>query len=150
MTSSERERADGLLDEVLRETGARDPREFYRERLRELKERDADAYGEAVRYFEQTLVPSIASGGAEPLEAWTEYGRRLAELTVPGRTVAVDASGRAGPYEAPAPPEALVLHLPDAPGGRALLVGLPRELSAAQRATYDWLVMGRLKLRTGE
>jgi hypothetical protein len=149
MTSSERERADALLDAVLRQTGARDPREFYRERLRELKERDTDGYRAAVRYFEDTLVPSIASGGAEPLEAWREYGRRLAELTAPGRTVAVDASGRARPYEAPAPPDALVLHLPDAPSGRALLVGLPRELSDAQRATYDWLVMGRQKLKTG-
>jgi hypothetical protein len=150
MTSSDRERADALLDEVLRETGARDPREFYRDRLRELRERDADAYGEAVRYFEATLVPSIASRDAEPLVAWTEYGRRLAELTAPGRTVAVDASGRAGPYEAPAPADALILHLPDRPPGRALLVGLPRELSEAQRATYDWLVTGRQKLPTGE
>lgn len=147
MTSSERERADARLDRVLQETGARDPREFYRERLKELKEKDAGAYREAVAYFENTLVPQVASGESEPLAAWTEYGRRLAELATPGRTMAIDPTGRAAPYEAPAPEDALVLHLPKVAGGRALLVGLPRELSAAQRATYDWLVTGRLKLR---
>jgi hypothetical protein len=148
--TTDRERADTLLDEVLRETGARDPREFYRERLRELKDRDPAAYAEAVRHFEQTLVPSIASGGAEPLAAWTEYGRRLAELSAPGRTVSIDPTGRAGPYAPPAEPDALVLHLPKAAGGRALLVGLPRALSEAQRATYDWLVLGRQKLKDSE
>jgi hypothetical protein len=71
----------------------------------------------------------------------------LAELTVPGRTVAVDASGRAGRYQPPPAPDDLILHLPEVAGGRALLVGLPKELSDAQRATYDWLVAGRLKLR---
>jgi hypothetical protein len=149
-TSTEREQADALLEAALRETGARDPREFYRDRLRELKERDKEAYAEAVRYYEQTLIRSIASRAAEALTAWTEYGRKLAELTTPGRTVAIDRSGRAGPYASPAAKEALVLHLPEAAGARALLVGLPAELSDAQRATYDWLVTGRLKLRDGE
>ena len=149
-TSTDREQAEALLEAVLRETGARDPREFYRDRLRELKERDREAYGEAVRYYEQTLVPSIASRAAEPLTAWTEYGRKLAELTAPGRTVAIDAGGRAAPFTSPAPRDALVLHLPQAAGARALLVGLPAELSDAQRATYDWLVTGRLKLRDSE
>ena len=148
--TTDREHADSLLDQVLRETGARDPREFYRERLRELKERDPKAYAEAVRYFEETLIPGIASGGAEPLAAWTEYGRKLAELSAPGRTISIDPTGRASPYSPPAGPEALVLHLPQLAGGRALLVGLPRALSDAQRATYDWLVMGRQKLRDSE
>ena len=150
MTAGDRDRADALLEQVLQQTGARDPREFYRERMRELKERDRGAYDQAVRYFEETLIPSIASGEAEPLVAWTEYGRRLAELSAPGRTVSIDPSGRAGPYSSPSGPDALVLHLPQAAGGRALLVGLPRALSEAQRATYDWLVMGRQKLKDSE
>lgn len=149
-TSTERERAEAILASVLRETGARDPREFYRERLRELKERDPRAYSEAVRYYEDTLIPSIAAGGMAPLAAWTEYGRRLAELGTPGRTMAIDDTGKASPYVAPAATDALVLHLPKAAGGRAQLVGLPPELSDAQRATYDWLVQGRLKLRDSE
>jgi hypothetical protein len=150
MTSPEREKAEALLEAALRKTGSRDPREFYRDRLRELKERNRGAYAEAVRYYEDTLVRSIASGAVEPLTAWTEYGRKLAELTAPGRAVSVDKTGRAVPYSPPSEPGALVLHLPQAPGARALLIGLPAELSDAQRATYDWLVLGRQKLRDSD
>lgn len=139
--------ADRKLEEALAREGARDPREFYRERLRELKQANPDGYAKAVAYYRETLIPGVASGGAEPLEAWTEYGRRLAASLTPGRTVAVDGSGRAHPYEAPAPRNHLVLHLPEGKGGRALLVGLPAELTPAQRATYDVLVAGKLKLR---
>jgi hypothetical protein len=94
--------ADRRLEAALAETGARDPREFYRERLRELKQADRGAYEEAVGYYRDTLVPSVA-GGADPLPAWTEYGRKLAALGTPGRTVMVDATGVAAPYQTPAP-----------------------------------------------
>jgi len=149
MTNTERERADAHLEKALEETGARDPRQFYRDRLRELRERDKGAYEKGVRYFEETLVPAVASGRVEPLGAWTEYGRHLAELTAPGRTVAVDPTGRSRPYEPPPTPDGLVLHLPHAGGGWALVVGLPPRLSEAQRATYDWLVAGRQRLQGG-
>ena len=150
MTPSDREGADARLEAAIAERGGRDPREFYRERLKELRARDRGAYDEAVRYYEETLIPSVASGEVDPIPAWTEYGRKLAELSVPGRTVLIDPSGRAQPYTAPAPPDGLVLHVPDAGGERVVLVGLPAELSDAQRATYDWLVAGRQKLRTPE
>ena len=140
------EKADAAIDEALATSGARDPREFYRERLRELKEESADAYDEAVSYYRETLVPSVAGGQVDPLVAWTEYGRKLAELATPGRTVSIDSTGRAEPYESPVSQERLVLHMPNARKGRAVLVALPRDLSAAQRACYDWLVRGRLKL----
>ena len=39
MSATPTEEADRLLDEELARTGARDPREFYRERLRELHRR---------------------------------------------------------------------------------------------------------------
>ena len=55
----------------------------------------------------------------------------------------MDATGRAHAYQAPAPRDHLVLHLPEAKGSRALLVGLPAEISPAQRATYDVLVSGK-------
>lgn len=139
--------ADRRLDEALEHAGARDPREFYRDRLRELKSSNPEGYGEAVAYYRDTLIPGVGSGSAEPLAAWTEYGRRLAEAVAPGRTVCVDATGRARPYEAPPPADGLVLHLPDAKGARALLVGLPGELTPAQRATYDVLVSGKQKRR---
>jgi len=138
--------ADKLLEEALERAGARDPRQFYRERLRDLKRENPVGYAEAIAYYTDTLIPQVASGDEDALECWTEYGRRLALALTDGRTVAVDASGRASPYEAPAG-DRLVLHIPDQ-GTRALLVGLPPELSSAQRATYDVLVSGKLKART--
>lgn len=138
--------ADRRLDEALAATGARDPREFYRERLKELKVADADAYQKAVAHYRDVLIPEVASGRSDPLLAWVEYGRRLAGALAPGRTVTIDASGRARPWDGPTSSE-LVLHLPDARASRALLVGLPAELSAAQRATYDVLVAGKQRLR---
>jgi len=139
---SQREAADRALEAALEAGGSRDPRDFYRQRLRELRDADSEAYDSAVEYFQSTLIPSIASGEAEPLTAWTEYGRMLAELSAPGRTVSIDMSGRSAPYTADRPLETLVLHLPDAPNRRAMVVALPPTLSTAQRATYDWLVQG--------
>jgi hypothetical protein len=140
------ERADQALEEALEATGARDPREFYRERLRELRQTHPEGYERAVAYYRETLIPAVASGAAPPLDAWTEYGRVLAEAVTPGRTVSIDETGFAHPYEGPEP-ERLMLHLPAAKGGRALLVGLPPVLSRAQRATFDVLVSGRQKLQ---
>lgn len=141
------EQADRALEDALAETDSRDPRDFYRERLRELRDRNTSAYDAAVRYYREELLPAVADDDHDPLAAWTEYGRVLAELTAPGRTVVVDETGRAAPYEAPTRPEGLILHLPDARSRPALLVGLPPELSEAQRSTYDWLVAGRQRSR---
>jgi hypothetical protein len=134
--------ADRALEAALEATGARDPREFYRERLRELKRVAPEKYETAVTYYRETLIPDVASGSRDPIEAWTEYGRRLAAALAPGRTVSIDASGLAHVYEKPAL-DRLVLHLPDDRGTRALLVGLPPTLSAAQSATYRVLVEGK-------
>lgn len=136
--------ADQKLEEALAASGARDPRDFYRDRLRELKKENPEGYERAVRYYRETLIPSVAAGEHPPLEAWTEYGRELAEALAPGRTVSIDETGRAHPFDGPRS-ERLILHLPDT-RGRALLVGLPPELSPAQRATYDVLVSGKQRL----
>lgn len=135
--------ADRIFEEALEKAGARDPRQFYRERLLALKGADPDGYATAVEYYRQTLVPDIAAGKAEPLGAWTEYGRILAEALADGRTVSVDATGLAHPYEGPSL-EHLILHLPS-DGGRALVVALPTDLAPPQRATYDVLVSGKKK-----
>ena len=134
--------ADRAHEAALEATGARDPREFYRERLRELKRAAPEEYETAVAYYRETLIPDVASGTREPLEAWTEYGRRLAAALAPGRTVSIDESGLAHEYRN-AEIDRLVLHLPDDRGTRALLVGLPPELTDAQRATYRVLVEGK-------
>jgi hypothetical protein len=140
-----RERADARFERALAERGARDPREFYRGRLRELRARDAAAFQRALDYFENTLVPTVADEGSDPLAAWLEYGRVLAELSTPGRTVQIDASGRAADFAPPVPTDHLVLHLPTSPRERALVVGIPPELSPAQRATYKLLVDGAVE-----
>ena len=141
------ERADRILEEALSQTGAKDPREFYRARLRGLKADNPEAYQEAVAYYENDLVPSIAEAGNDPLMAWQRFGCCLAELTVTGTPIEIDTTGLRRPYEPPTPPDRMVLHIPQGSGDRALVVGLPGELSVAQLATYDLLVRGRQKMR---
>lgn len=148
MTDSLTEAADKALEAALATSGARDPREFYRDRLREIKRARPEAYESAVAYYTDTLLPQVAGGERDPLEAWTEYGRRLAVALAPGRTLGIDETGRAHPWEGRERGR-LVLHLPDEKGARALLVGLPPTLSDAQRATYDVLVAGKQRFGTG-
>ena len=147
MDQASHDRADQIFEEALGQTGAKDPREFYRRRLREMKLDNPEAYHEAVAYYENELVPSIAEAGDDPLTAWQRFGCRVAELTVAGRPIEIDLTGRTLPYEPPTPADRMVLHIPQGTKGRALVVGLPPELSAAQLATYDLLVGGRQKLR---
>lgn len=137
--------ADETLEKALAETGARDPREFYRERLRDLKKENSEGYERAVTYYRDTLIPTVAEGRLPALDAWTEYGRMLAEALSPGSTIGIDPTGRSHPYEGPDSTR-LVLHLPGE-GGRAILVALPPELSGAQRATYDVLVRGKQRAK---
>ena len=141
-TQETRDRADRRFEEALKQTGARDPRDFYRKRLRELREQDAEAFRRALAYFEERLIPSVAAEGSDPVAEWLEYGRYLAGLAARGTTMQVDPMGVALPYAPPVPRDHLVLHLPDAASAKALVVGLPPELSPAQRATYDLLVSG--------
>lgn len=145
MTADVTEQADRRLAEALEAAGARDPREFYRERLKELRGTNPEGYQAAVTYYSETLLPSVASGEVNALHAWTEYGRRLAVALAPGETVRIDESGRSHAYDGP---EAggLILHMPADSGTKVLVVGLPPTLSPAQRATYDVLVAGKQKL----
>ena len=148
MTETQQAQAEKRLEAALEETGARDPRPCCRDRLRDLKDVDANAFQQAVDYYRGELIPAIASG-AEPLTAWIEYGCRIAQLTCEGRTVAIDKTGLAREYSDQADLDELVLHLPLGGRRRALLVGLPRERSPAQQATCDLLVAGRLSLTEG-
>lgn len=143
MSDSTAAEAQRKLEQALADTGARDPREFYRERLRDLKQSDAAAYERAVAYYRETLIPTIANGEQDPLDAWTEYGRTLAVALAPGRTVRIDGTGKAHPYEGPSPGD-LILQIPEGKG-RAILVALPPELSGAQKATFEVLVSGKTR-----
>jgi len=143
MTTDLQAKADARFAAALAAGGARDPRDYYRARLRDLKQSNPLGYADAVAYYQSTLIPSIAEQEADPLTAWREFGLLLARLTAPGRAVAVDATGRSRPFEPPGETADLILHLPDARNARALLVGLPPKPSAAQMATHNWLVLGR-------
>jgi hypothetical protein len=135
-----RRRADRRFDEALEREGARDPRDFYRGQLSELRERDREGYGRALAYFQERLIPAVAEETGDPLAEWLEYGCLLANLLVEGAAVQIDPTGRSWPYAPPVPRDHLVLHLPTSTREAAVAVGLPATLSAAQRATYDLLV----------
>lgn len=149
MTETPRQKADALLEATLKATGARDPREFYREQLKELRAESPTGYEKAVEHYTSQLIPTILDG-VNPLAAWTEYGRTLAVLRAPGRTVCIDASGRASDWAFPPASGMLILHMPDEKRRKALVVGLPAELSDAQKATWQWLVAGKLRLKDAD
>jgi hypothetical protein len=137
-------RADERFAQAIEATGAKDPRDFYRDRLRELKARDERGYARAVDYYENRLLPAVAAEGSNPVAEWLEYGRVLAALTAPGEPTQIDPTGRSHPYSPPVPLDHLVLHLPTSSKAPVLLIGLPIRLSPAQRATYELLVKGSL------
>jgi len=139
-----KDRADERFADALRSTGARDPREFYRDRLRELRGRDERAFAQALDYYDNRLLPAVAADGSDPVAEWVEYGRILAQLTADGQTVQIDPTGCSLPYSPPVPLDHLILHLPTATREPALVIGLPTQLSPAQRATYELLVKGSL------
>ena len=143
MTADLQQAADSRFAAALADTGGRDPRDYYRDRLAELKHSNPAGYAELVTYYEDTLIPSIVEQGVDPIAAWLAFGVRLAEATAPGRAVAVDRVGRSSPYSPPGERMDMFLHLPEDRRTRALLVGLPPEPSGPQMATYEWLVLGR-------
>lgn len=141
-TSAEgaRERADRHLADALERTGLPDPRERYRAWLRELRSRDERAFRLALEYYEEQLVPAVGDARVDPIEAWTEYGLRLAQRLRPGSPVAIDPTGFSRPCDATAGLDQLVLQLPTSARETALPVRLPAQLTPAQAATHTLLV----------
>lgn len=138
-----RQRADARLDEALAHAAQQDPRPFFREQLRLLKDSDPAAFEEALRYYEEVLLPRVAAPDSDPLLEWFEYGRKLVELEGAehaGKVVMVDPSGRSTPFAAPLRLDHLVLYLPDDTRTPALPLNVPRRLSLEQQATFDLLV----------
>jgi hypothetical protein len=135
-----RAEADRRFEEALATSRARDPREYYRQRLKSLRSTHPELYRRAVEYYESSLVPVVAAPDSDPLAEWLEYGRFVAGLTTPGRTVQIDGTGLAREFDRASAPGELILHIPTASREPVLVVGLPRELSSAQRATYELLV----------
>jgi hypothetical protein len=137
-------RADARLADAALALGLADPRPPLRNRLRELKDAHPAAFERALRHYDEAVLPELADG-ADPLAAWADWTRSLAELTSPGRLLAIDATGRAAPFAAPTP-GTMVLFVPD-DAAAGVLVGLaPTEPSSAQQATVQLLVERRLAL----
>jgi hypothetical protein len=142
MTDEMKTRADARLDGALANADQRDPRPFYRNALRHLRENDEPGFQRALRYFEEELVPAVA-GAADPLIAWAEYGLMIGRTLGSGNTVELDATGRALPLESVAGAEGLVLYIPAAAAAPVLVLRYPRKATAPQHAAYELLVEGR-------
>lgn len=138
-----RGRADQRLDSALREAPVQDPRPHYRQALRQLKLLNPAGFERALRFFEEQLVPAVASD-ADPLDAWLEYGRMIAAESGPGRIVEVGPSGRAHAADRERPGGGMLLWLPDDDGARAMVLRAPRPATRAQQATVELLVEGRV------
>jgi hypothetical protein len=135
-----RARAEDRFSAQLEDTGTRDPRDRYRDWLRQLRSRDEAAFRKALDYYESELVPALAAVDSDPLTAWTEYGIRLAQRLSPGSAVRIDATGRSRPYDAATAPDELILHLPRAAREQALPVRVPAQPTPAQHAAFELLV----------
>lgn len=146
MEQDQKTDADRRLESALESAGVRDPRPYFRPALKHLRERDPDAFDRALRHYETVLIPAVA-GGEEPMRAWLDYGLELAGAMGPGRTVEVDATGRARDLS-PEPDDlatgsGLLLHLPEDDAAPALVLYYPASSSPAQDATVELLVAGR-------
>jgi hypothetical protein len=135
------EEADRRLENALEGSGVGDPREALRGCLRRL--RGTSAFDNAVAHYRDVLVPGVADGSLDPLEAWLGYARLVAG-GVPGREVAIDGEGREGADAAE--PGSLLLHVPEERGAPVTPLRAPAEPSPAQRATLMLLVEGRTRL----
>ena len=140
--SDPKARADARLETALNDADRRDPRPLYRPALKFLRDRRPDAFADALRYFEEELIPAVA-GEADPLAEWLAYGRRLARALGDGRLLEIDSTGRARPVAGVEEARGLVLHVPDDDAAPALALHYPAEPSKAQQATFELLVEGR-------
>jgi hypothetical protein len=147
---------DQRLEKALAEQNLRDPREFLRDRLRLLKERDRAVFQRALDYYENVLQPNVSAPDSDPAFEWLEYGKLLAELSGSGRVVAIDPTGRdtatrrRGGAATNSPslrsPAVLILHVPEDEAIPVLVLSAPRELSTPQQASFDLLVLRKHRL----
>lgn len=129
-------------DEALRRAGLADMRPAYRKLLVRLKQSDPAAFDEASRRYREELEPEITAADSDPIRAWLAYGTWLAGQLAAGRTLAIDASGRAQPFEGSSAPEAgvMILHVPEDDRAPATLLAMPSGPSESQRETAELLV----------
>ncbi len=73
-----RQRAESRLEAALATAGLEDSRPVLRARLKRLKAEDEVAFREAVRRYEEDVVPALADGPT-PLDVWLGFARTLGE-----------------------------------------------------------------------
>jgi hypothetical protein len=144
MSTELRTHAEARLAAAAAALGLADPRQPYRDRLKQLRQSQPEAFERAVAHYERDVLPLLA--GEAPLDGWVEYGRFLGQLTSNGRLTAIDASGRATPFRPPLQSDLVVLFLPDDTAAEALITAVPALPSAAQQASLDLLVHRKLAL----
>jgi len=139
MEGNAREKADARLDAGLEALELDDPRSFYRNYMRWLRERNPVAFERASRHYQEHVLPRLADESTEPVGEWVEYGRFIAGLEGSGRALAIDAGGRAVAYQPPIGRGALILFIPDQLEQPALVLARPKRLSPPQQATLELL-----------
>lgn len=140
---TDRHHAEARLEAALAAAGLQDSRPALRARLKLLRQRDEAAFQQAVRHYENEVVPALASS-AGPLDAWLEYARLLGELSGSGEFVAIDATGLASPWAPPYRPGTLVIHLPSDAALPVLPAAVPAAPTGPQQAASGLLLEGRL------
>jgi hypothetical protein len=145
MDADMRVRAETRLTEAVAALGLADPRPALRARLKQLREERPDAFADAVRHYEEEVLPRLAE--EEPVPAWLDYARHLGQLTANGRLTTIDATGRAVVYRPPLQHAALLLFLPEDTAVTPLVALAPLAPSPAQSATIDLLVNRKLALQ---
>lgn len=124
---------------ALDEHAVADVQATYRVLLRRLKASHPSSYDAAVSRYEQELVPQLEAGDEDPLRLWLDYGVWVAEQLSPGRIVAVDDTGLALSVEGEIPLDRLILHIPETPTERAIVLAQPARPSEAQKETVQLL-----------
>lgn len=131
--------ADRGYRRALARHGLRDVQPGYRALLLRLKQADPEAYEAAVARYTGEVAPRAAAAEADPLEVWIEYGMWLARRLHPGKTLAVDGTGRADAVEGRPPLGPLILHLPKEKREKAIALAVPETPTGPQRATVELL-----------
>ena len=136
------EQPRGGTEEALERAGLVDMRPAYRKLLVRLKSSEPAAFQEASRRYREELEPAITGGDVDPLAVWLEYGMWIAGQFADGRTLAIDASGRARPFDPSMTLHAgtMILHVPEDDRQPATLLALPCAPSDPQRETAELLV----------
>jgi hypothetical protein len=128
-------------EEALAGAGLADMRPAYRKLLVRLKASNAAGFEEATRRYREEVEPTVASGTADPVTTWLEYGTWLAGQLADGEALAIDPSGRARSFDPSTPiePGLMILHLPEDDRAPVVLLAVPLAPSEPQRETADLL-----------